>query len=74
MRMTATSRRNLEAATEVRLHSWPDGKCYVMAWRDGIPAQVHAGDGPMIYPSTAAATRAVARVTSAPITQIVPVH
>lgn len=74
MRMTATSRRNLEAATDVTLHAWPDGVCYVMAWVDGRCAQVQSGEGPMLYPSAAAATRAVARITDVPVSKILPVE
>lgn len=79
MRMTATSRRSLEVATHVNIHAWPDGKCFVMAYvyRDGVPqgvCQIQSGDGAMIYPSIAAATRAIARVTDVQVGKIVPVE
>lgn len=77
MRMTATSRRSLERATHVNVHALPDGMCYVMAYeyRDGVPqwaAQIQSGDGPMLYPSVAAAIRAIARVADVQVGNIVP--
>lgn len=68
--MTAQSRRNVAAADGYVLHSWADGRCWVMAWKAGVPFQVHCSDGPMIYPAHAAGVRAVARITPAPLLRV----
>lgn len=69
-RMTAQSRRMLEGADAYTLHSWKSGRCWLMAWTDGVPAQIQCADGPMLYDNHAAAIRAASRVSDAPLLRV----
>lgn len=73
-RMTAQSRRNLQAADRIEIRQ-SAGAWWVKVWVGELPGVAFAGDGLiMLYDSPAAAERAARRLSGAPISYHPDVH